>query len=167
NAAGPYLSRPTAAAARNGGVYYATDTLGTFRSDGAAWSLIQQGAPSITSAAMSAAPFTTPYDGQVIDLVVDASAGVIWRLKYRAADASAYKWNFVGGAPLLAAVEALESTTSTSYVDLATPGPSLTLPRSGDYTGHVSSYLGTTTTNAAAVGLSLAGAAPTGDIIYL
>ena len=133
NAAGPYLSRPTAAAARNGGVYYATDTLGTFRSDGSQWALIQQGAPVVTNAQMNAAPFTTPYDGQHVRLLVDAANGIEWRFAYRSASASAYKWEFIGGAPLYYAVDVNESTSSTTATDLGTPGPLLTLPRGGDY----------------------------------
>ncbi len=72
-------------------------------------------------------------DGQEIFYVADATAGVVWRLRYRAASASAYKWEFVGGAPLVSAVAASQTTASTSYVDLATVGPSITLPLGGDY----------------------------------
>jgi hypothetical protein len=40
---------------------------------------------------------SSPYDGQEIYYVADATAGVIWHLRYNASSASAYKWEFVGG----------------------------------------------------------------------
>lgn len=77
---------------------------------------------------------TQPYDGQVVDYLADATNGIVWRLKYRAASASAYKWEFVGGPPLRSAVSgSLGSTGSAAYVDLTTTGPNLTAPLAGDY----------------------------------
>jgi hypothetical protein len=58
---------------------------------------------------------------------------VQWELVYRAASASAYKWEFVGGPPLYNGVDTQESTASVAFVALATPGPSPTVPRAGDY----------------------------------
>jgi len=75
----------------------------------------------------------SPVDGQEYDYVADATNGVIWHLRYRAASASAYKWEFVGGASLYAAVAASETTASGTYVDLTTVGPAVTLPLAGDY----------------------------------
>ena len=63
----------------------------------------------------------------------DTTNGVVWRLKYNSGSASAYKWEFVGGAPMYAAVATDETTASAAYVDLATVGPSVTVPRAGDY----------------------------------
>src|SRR5262245_38078554 len=70
-----------------------------------------QGAQSIplyTSAQMTA---LTPMDGDMIRLQVDTTAGIEWMFVYRAASASAYKWEFVGGPPLTAIVAADETTT--------------------------------------------------------
>ena len=147
NAAGPYLSRPTAASAKAGGLYFATDTLGTFRSTGSAWVLIGQGAPLITNAVMNAAPFTSPYDGQEVNLQVDAANGVNWRFRYNAASASAYKWEFVGGSELVVVVGGGESTTGGvgSYVNLATVGPSIVVPRAGDYLAFAAASMQSTT----------------------
>lgn len=78
----------------------------------------------------------SPYDGQEVYYLADAANGVVWHLKYRAASASAYKWECVGGAALRAEVETGETTTSTAYVDLATVGPSSTAPLGGDYDLH-------------------------------
>lgn len=74
-----------------------------------------------------------PFDGQVIDYVADATNGVVWRFKYRAASASAFKWEFIGGSALYDHVETSENTASAAYVDLATVGPQITVPLAGDY----------------------------------
>jgi hypothetical protein len=55
-----------------------------------------------------------------------------WHLRYISGKAS-NKWQFIGGSPMVAAVTASEATTSTSYANLTTSGPSLTLPVAGDY----------------------------------
>jgi hypothetical protein len=60
NISGAYLSRPAANTVPPGSTYFATDTLGTWLSDGAAWTLVQQRAPRILAGQMGAAPFNTP-----------------------------------------------------------------------------------------------------------
>jgi len=75
----------------------------------------------------------TPIDGQEIRFLADATNGVVWNLRYRAASSSAYKWELIGGSPLYAEVMALETVNSTTYVDLATVGPAVALPLAGDY----------------------------------
>lgn len=45
---------------------------------------------------------SAPVDGQECYVLADASNGVIWNLRYRAAASSSYKWEFVGGAALRA-----------------------------------------------------------------
>lgn len=75
---------------------------------------------------------TSPYDGQEFSLIVDSTNGVEWRFKYNAGSASAYKWEFLGGPPLAAGQAGSISTSSTTYVDM-TSGPTLTVPRAGDY----------------------------------
>lgn len=77
-----------------------------------------------------------PADGQVIDYLADATNGVVWRLKYRAASASAFKWEFVGGGWLYAhtfanTTQVLPSTANT-WQDL-TGAPSLVNPLAGDW----------------------------------
>jgi hypothetical protein len=75
----------------------------------------------------------SPTAGQVVFYEADATNGVIWQLKYRPASSSAYDWEFVGGSPLFAEVATDQGTTSASYVDLTTVGPSITVPLAGDY----------------------------------
>ena len=71
-------------------------------------------------------------DGDEVYLEVDASNGVMWHLRYVASEPT-YKWRFLGGPPLLSEVTASETTSSTTYAALATAGPSIALPRAGDY----------------------------------
>lgn len=74
-----------------------------------------------------------PHDGMVVDYVADSANGVVWRFRYRSSAPSSYKWEFVGGPPLAGSVVTSQSTTSTSYADLATVGPSVSVPFAGDY----------------------------------
>lgn len=79
----------------------------------------------------------SPVDGQECCYVADATNGVLWHLCYNAASASAYKWEFVGGSPLLAESYALVSTYTTGSPAF-TFGPALaalqiTLPLAGDW----------------------------------
>jgi hypothetical protein len=78
---------------------------------------------------------STPYDGQEIYFVASAANGIIWHLRYRAAAVGLYKWEYVGGPPLVDEVvnAAPEPTSSTTYTDLTTPGPVLTVPLAGEY----------------------------------
>lgn len=80
----------------------------------------------------SATPPASPADGDIWVYPADDTNGVEWMFRYDSAETT-YKWRFLGGAPLLSEVATLESTSSTSYADLTTVGPSITLPRSGDY----------------------------------
>jgi len=119
---------------------------------------------------------TTPYDGQEAVLVDSlTNPTYIWRFRYNANSTSTYKWEFVGGTHWLNEIDGQDSLTNTaSYADLATVGPSLTLPRAGDYIldyGHdsvigaanslvyASPYLGTAAVDAdyCAVGTTTAG----------
>jgi len=89
-------------------------------------------AANFTEAIVTSLP-VTPVDGQVINYLADATNGVIWRLRYRAASPSTYKWEFVGGPPLYNEVLASEQSTALGYANLATIGPQITVPLGGDY----------------------------------
>ncbi len=82
---------------------------------------------------VTAAPPGSPNNEDEWSMVADATNGVVWQFKYRSASASAYKWEFVGGPPMFSDVETGESLASTTFVDLATVGPAITVPRAGDY----------------------------------
>jgi len=72
----------------------------------------------------------SPADGDEYVYAADAANGVFWRFKYRSATS---KWIFQGGAPLFAEVTPSETNASTTYANVTTPGPSVTLPFAGDY----------------------------------
>jgi hypothetical protein len=86
-----------------------------------------------TGPALVASLPLAPVDGQEVYYLADATNGIVWHLKYRAASASAYKWEFVGGSALSSEVEIDQTIASAVYGDLATVGPSVTLPLAGDY----------------------------------
>lgn len=97
------------------------------------------GAEKVTAALSADKVYSTslpasPIDGQEAVLTDSLTAGTYaWRFRYNSSAVSAYKWDFIGGAPVNALVGASESCASTSYIDLASVGPSITLPRAGDY----------------------------------
>jgi hypothetical protein len=77
----------------------------------------------------------SPVDGQRAVLVDSTTnPSYQWEFRYNAGSTSAYKWEYVGGADAYAQVAASETTsTYNTWVDLATPGPLVTVPRAGDY----------------------------------
>jgi len=76
----------------------------------------------------------SPYDGQEAVLVDSlTNPSYQWRFRYNAGSSSPYKWEFVGGYPASANVYTTEGTSSGTYVDLATVGPSLVVSRAGEY----------------------------------
>lgn len=78
----------------------------------------------------------TPFDGQEIYLTVDAANGIKWHLRYNAGSSSAYKWECLGSSALrgtdVVTGEAMTGAAST-WQDLATVGPAVTLPVGGDF----------------------------------
>jgi hypothetical protein len=75
-------------------------------------------------------------------LEVDAANGIQWHLAFESGETT-YKWRFLGGPPLFSEVAGGAAVASAAYVDLG--GPSVTLPRSGDYDVEVGFDLVTTT----------------------
>lgn len=77
---------------------------------------------------------TNPADGQTFIYNADTTNGVKWEFQYRAASASTYKWESIGGAPMVSVVDADETfTDDAAYHDTATAGPTVTVPLPGDY----------------------------------
>lgn len=108
---------------------------------------------------VSALP-VSPVDAQEIYFQADAANGVIWHLRYRAASASASKWEFVGGSPMGSRVDAVANVNTAPYGDFA--GPSLVVPVAGDYEctfGAADAAVGAGAT--VTLGLNVAGVAPT------
>lgn len=103
----------------------------------------------------------SPTDGEEVlfQSTAMATAGVIWRLRYRTASASTHKWEFIGGAALSNEVVTNQATASGTYVDLVTVGPSVTTPLVGDYDVRASARLQIGAEAAAAVAQLFIGAA--------
>jgi len=79
-----------------------------------------------------------PYDGQEIYYIADATNGVIWHLRYRAASASAYKWEFLGGSFLDSGFFGTANTIGggSSYSTQLTDGTAIvgiSIALAGDY----------------------------------
>lgn len=65
-------------------------------------------------------------------LEVDATNGVLWHLEYESGETT-FKWRFIGGPAMFSEVTTSETTLSTTFAALTTAGPSVALPRAGDY----------------------------------
>jgi hypothetical protein len=82
------------------------------------------------SAATSATPPGSPVDGQL--WLYPVGGGIVWQFRYNAGSASAYKWEFIGGAPIYFNAGSLTLATANVFTDIGS-GPTFTLPRGGDY----------------------------------
>jgi hypothetical protein len=71
----------------------------------------------------------SPVDGQLFWYVADASARVLWGLKFNNGGPTGKKWEFAGGGDLIVGSGA-GFTTSGSYADV---GVSVTVPLGGEY----------------------------------
>jgi hypothetical protein len=86
------------------------------------------GAPLVTTLPAS------PFDGQEVVLVDSLTLPTYqWRMRYTASITDANKWVCVGGPDAYAEVLTTEAIASAAYVDAATVGPSVTVPRAGLY----------------------------------
>jgi len=91
---------------------------------------------------------TNPVDGQeaiLVDSVTNPSYQ--WKFRYNAGSTSAYKWEFIGGTSVYAEITTSETTTATVYSALTTAGPTITLPRAGDYEVEIGAYMGNANAN--------------------
>jgi hypothetical protein len=111
--------------------WWTTDTQLMWFDDGTAWHLIS-GSQSGTSFPVS------PTNDQEFVYVADATTPIYWRFKY---NASMSMWIFVGGDELFSEVTTAEATNSATYANLTTVGPSVTVPRAGDYLIEVGSEI--------------------------
>jgi hypothetical protein len=75
--------------------------------------------------------------GDQVIYAADATNGVYWHLTYDGL--GTYPWKFIGGGQLFAEVITQQATTvTTGYTNLATVGPSVTIPLAGDYDYRIS-----------------------------
>lgn len=105
--------------------------------NGTTWvrsSVTRLGATSVIPAGRGTTLPATPYDGQEYVLVDSLTVPTYaWRFRYSPESTSAYEWEFIGGAAVDHEVATDQSTASTTYVDLGTVGPTVVVPREGDY----------------------------------
>jgi hypothetical protein len=88
--------------------------------------------PLVTTSTLAGGPPASPNDGDIwIATTVDAN-GTRWAFQFNAASASGFKWEFIGGPPVVSFVPGQETTASTTYVELTTP-QRFTAVRPGDY----------------------------------
>jgi hypothetical protein len=128
---GLFDDRP--AAGHAGRHYFASDTRVEYVDTASTWETVGQNARRT----VTVLPASGQYPGEEIYLAV-TNAGLPggperWLLRYDDTRAGSYKWEVISAKPLIAAVETAESTTSTAVVDLATTGPTLTMPAAGAY----------------------------------
>jgi hypothetical protein len=100
-------------------------------------------APRMFVSALAGGPPASPVDGDLWSATnIEAGSNSRWLFQYDGGEVGASKWKFLGGPPLVALVAAGETIGSTgAYVALATPGPSITLPRAGDYDVSQAAYI--------------------------
>jgi hypothetical protein len=80
------------------------------------------------------AAISSPADGDMVTIQIDASQGVNQTFRYVASSASIYKWEFIGGNPQFVRIgTGLTNSSQGVYQPLATPGPDILLNRGGDY----------------------------------
>lgn len=76
----------------------------------------------------------SPADGdEVYYKVGTGDTALFWHLRYDSSITDSYKWRVVGAVDLHSEVNTAETTTSTSYTNLATTGPAVSAPLAGVY----------------------------------
>jgi hypothetical protein len=113
----------------------------------------------------------SPVDGQEFTLVDSITNPTYqWRFRYNAGSSSAYKWEFVGGAPLALIGGAGSGSTASQYptfVDISPTSPTFAVPRAGDWLASFVTNASNNTANANAMaGLSGTGTVIDSDLIY-
>jgi len=75
----------------------------------------------------------SPIDGQEA-ILVDSTTNpsFVWRFRYNAGSTSAYKWEFIGGAPIAPPLGGSMASGATTWTNLV-GGPTIVVPRSGEY----------------------------------
>lgn len=102
-------------------------------------------APLVTSLPSNA------IDGQEVRYLADNTNGIIWNFRYRAGSSSAYKWEFIGGTPMVANQGTGGQTSSNNYQ--TSNIPQITVPLAGDYSVGFGGYCQKATGNAGVAGM--------------
>lgn len=123
----------------DGRLYFSTDENKLYRDSGAAWQqmIVDESTPITYGTSFP----SSPKDGDIHVLVDSTTAPAYqWQFRYNANSSHSEKWEFIGGSPARAFIATEESTTSTSYTDLTTVGPSVTVPYKGLYLVTMDTY---------------------------
>ena len=115
---------------------YPSDASKFLRGDGT-WATV-----ATTQALVTSLP-GSPVDAQECILVDSTSAPTFqWKMRY---NSTTTKWHFLGGLPALSTVDTAENITSGSstYIALATAGPSIAIPVAGDYVVEIGCHMQT------------------------
>ena len=110
----------------------------------------------------------SPSNGQLALLTDSTTAPTYqWLCQYDSNISGSHKWRFLGGAPLYqripASGDAGETTTSATYADLATVGPSVTLPVVGLYRVDLTLYMTFSAAQSGGAGFTANGSVPADD----
>jgi len=117
-----------------------------------------QGLPAPTVPRVTTLP-ASPKEGDEVFFVADN--GVLWHLRFHVPQAPiTYKWEFVGGAAVSKLITTAEGTASTTYADLTTVGPDLTLLLPGIYDVRIGTIAANPVASDSAMSLRIAGATP-------
>jgi hypothetical protein len=79
----------------------------------------------------SITPPTSPIDGDEWVFPFDATNGIMWKFRYRSGSASTYKWEFVGGPPIVNYTAGPNGLGASAWVNIV--GSAITVTRAGDY----------------------------------
>lgn len=83
-------------------------------------------------APVTSLPVAPTLDDEVYLKVGSGDTAVLWHMKYDSAITDAYKWRFLGGAPLYSFMATSENRNSGTYAELSAL-PAVTLPGIGVY----------------------------------
>lgn len=92
--------------------------------------------PKITSGGISSGPPAAPNDGDIWIALAAGSAGENWTFRYNAESSSPYKWEFIGGPPLVSNTLTANRGGGSVWTDISI----LTMPRAGDYIFRASTW---------------------------
>ena len=112
----------------------------------------------------------SPYEGLEVDYHPSGSlaTGPVWRCVWRSAlNSGSGAWAVVSGAPLTSFVTTGQTTTSTSYVDLATVGPAVAIDYAGDYIIRIEADLRNSAANTSVMSFAGPGVAAGGEPVAL
>ena len=110
-----------------------TWTDGVSAASAARFGVIEDGIALAGVFGTGSSPPGSPSDGMIWRLPADSANGVYWFFQYDSSQAT-YKWVGLGSArPMSSEVSTSETRNNAAYGDLTTVGPSVTVPRAGDY----------------------------------